>query len=332
MKKQRKILSAIMIFGFTTVTTVNLVACSDYQGVKFNYENIIPAKNLQTETQDNNGNLYYATFDDNDIGIPGEKIWKYNINTKMSEIYWENKNFKVGSFNMAVDSKGNIYLGSAGGVQILFDKNKSEIMPLVSNKTTNSTYFKNNLYITTFDGFYKYNIDTKITKKIDLPNNSIVKSIFIDKNENIYLGIYKSINYGALIIKKDELVAKPISGDDFFNGNGVDLIAEIDNKIYFYSFNQQSKKAKLYYSDLSNIKLEYLLDLPVNVEKIFNVNNKIGLIIQENKNCTIQVLNITDNISLEKKFEIKNNFYNQIIQNFNILYLSNNTKIDCLSW
>ncbi|WP_425380852.1 hypothetical protein [Spiroplasma endosymbiont of Polydrusus pterygomalis] len=322
-----------MILGFTTVTAVNLVACSDYQDVKFNYENIIPTKNLQTETQDNNGNLYYATFDNaTDIGIPGEKIWKYNVNTKMNEIYWENKNFKVGSFNMAVDSKGNIYLGSAGGVQILFDKNKFITMPLVTNMTTNITYFKNNLYITTFDGFYKYNIDTKNTKKIDLPNNSIVNYIFIDKNENIYLGVYKSINFGALIIKKDELVAKPITGDDFFNANGVDLIAEINNKIYFYSLNRQSKKAKLYYSDLSNTKLEYLLDLPVNVEKIFNVNNKIGLIIQENKNCTIQVLNITDNSSLEKKFEIKNNFYNQIIQNFKILYLSNKTKIDCLSW
>lgn len=332
MKKLRKLLSAIMILGFTIVTVANVVACNDYQGVKFNYENIISAKNLQTQTQDNNGNLYYATFDNTNIRIPGEKIWKYNISTKKNEIYWEDKNFKVGSFNMAVDSKGNIYLGSAGGVIILYDKNKSKTMPLVSNMTTNITYFKNNIYVTTFDGFYKYNVDTKNTKRINLPNDSIVNSIFIDKTENIYLGVYKSINYGALIIKKDEFEAQSIIGDDFFNANGVGLIAEIDNNIYFYSLNLQSKKAKLYYSNVYNIKLEYLLDLSVNVEKIFNVNNKIGLIIQENKNCTIQFLNLTDNISLEKKFEIKNNFYNQIIQNFKILYLSDETKIDCLSW
>lgn len=332
MKKLRKLLSVIMILGFTIVTVANVVACNDYQGVKFNYENIISTKNLQTQTQDNNGNLYYATFDNTDIGIPGEKIWKYNISTKKNEIYWEDKNFKVGSFNMVIDSKGNIYLGSAGGVQILYNKNKSKTMPLVSNMTTNITYFKNNIYVTTFDGFYKYNIDTKNTEKINLPNDSIVNSIFIDKNENIYLGVYNSINYGELIITKDEFEAKPIIGDDFFNTNGVILIAEIDNNIYFYSSNLQSKKSKLYYSNLYNIKLEYLLDLSVNVEKIFNVNSKIGLIIQENKNCTIQVLNITDTISLEKKFEIKNNFYNQIIQNFKILYLSDETKIDCLSW
>lgn len=332
MKKLRKLLSVVMVLGFTIVTAVNVVACNDYQGVKFNYKNLISTKNLQTQTQDNNGNLYYAIFDNTDIGIPGEKIWKYNISTNKNEIYWEDKNFKVGSFNMAVDSKGNIYLGSAGGVQILYDKNKSKTMPLVSNMTTNISYFKNNIYVTTFDGFYKYNIDTKNTEKINLPNNSIVDYIFIDKNQNIYLGVYKGLNYGALIIKKGESEAKPIIGDDFFNANGVGLIAEINNKIYFYSLNLQSKKAKLYYSDLYNIKLEYLLDLSVNVEKIFNVNSKIGLIIQENKNSTIQVLNITDNISLEKKFEIKNNFYNQIIQNFKNLYLSNETKIDCLSW
>jgi len=171
-------------------------------------------------------------------------------------------------------------------------------MPLVSNVTTNITYFKSNIYVTTFDGFYKYNIDTKNTEKINLPNDSIVNSIFIEKNENIYLGVYKGLDYGALIIKKGESEAKPIIGDIFFNANGVGLIAEIDNKIYFYSLNLQS----------------------------------IGLIIQEDKNTTIQVLNITDNISLEKKFEIKNNFYNQIIQNFKILYLSNETKIDYLSW
>lgn len=332
MKKLRKLLSILAVLGVTIVTADNVVACNDYQGVKFKYENIILTKNLKTKTQDNNGNLYYATFDNNDIGIPGEKIWKYNETTKMNEIYWEDKNFKVSSFNMAVDSKGNIYLGSAGGVEILYDKNKFRTMPLVSNVTTNITYFKSNIYVTTFDGFYKYNIDTKNTEKINLPNDSIVNSIFIDKNENIYLGVYKGLDYGVLIIKKGEYEAKPIIGDIFFNANGVGLIAEIDNKIYFYSLNLQSKKAKLYYSDLYNIKIEYLLDLSVNVEKIFNVNNKIGLIIQENKNTTIQVLNITDNISLEKKFEIKNNFYNQIIQNFKILYLSNETKIDYLSW
>ena len=332
MKNLKKLLLTVVTLTFTTVASLNIVACKDDQIIKFNYKNLISTKNIQTQTKDNNGNLYYATFDNNNIGIPGEKIWKYNISTKKNEIHWENKNFKVGSFNMAVDNNGNVYLGSAGGVQILYDKNKSKTMPLVTNATTNIIYFKNNIYVTTFDGFYKYNIDTENTEKINLPNDSIVDYIFIDKNENIYLGVYKSINYGALIIKKNESEAKPIIGDNFFNINSANFITEINNKIYFYSLDLQKQKAKLYYSDLNNIKLDYLLDLPVNLKKIFNINNKVGLIIQENKNITIKVLNINTIISLEKKYEIKNNFYNQITQNFKNLYLSNKNKIDYLSW
>lgn len=334
MRNLRKLLSATAVLGLITVSTFSVIACSDTsQAVKFNYKNLISTENLQTQTQDNNGNLYYATFDNNDINILGEKIWKYNISTKKKEIYWQDQNFKVGSFNMAVDSKGNIYLGSAGGVQILYDKNKSRTMPLASNMTTHIIYFKNNIYVTTFNGFYKYNIDTENTEKIDLLNNSIVNCIFIDKNENFYLSVYnKPTNYSVLIIKKGEFEAKPIIGDDFFNTNDVNLITEINNKIYFYSLNSENDKAKLYYSDLDNIQVNYLLDLSVNVKKIFNLNNEIGLVIQDNYDTTIQVLNINGNISLDKKYEIKNNFYNQIIQNLNNLYLSYYNKIDCLSW
>ncbi|WP_342257536.1 hypothetical protein [Spiroplasma endosymbiont of Nomada ruficornis] len=190
----------------------------NYQDTNFNYKNIISTKNVK-QTQNDNGNLYYTTFDSSDLHIPGQKIWKYNISTRDNEIYWENKEFKVGSFHMIIDIKGNIYLTSAGGVIILNNKNKFKTMPLVSGMVTDITYLKNNIYVTTFDGFYKYNINTEIAEKINLPNNLMVNSIFIDKNENIYLAIYKSINkpisYSVLIIKKGQSEAKPIIGDDF---------------------------------------------------------------------------------------------------------------------
>lgn len=116
---------------------------------------------------------------------------------------------------MIVDIKGNIYLTSAGGVKILNNKNQFSNMPLVSGMVTDIICFKNDIYVTTFDGFYKYNIDSNYTKKIDLPDDLIVNSVFIDKNENIYLGIYNATNCGALMIKKDELEIKPLIGDVF---------------------------------------------------------------------------------------------------------------------
>ncbi|WP_400255422.1 hypothetical protein [Spiroplasma endosymbiont of Cleonymus obscurus] len=281
----------------------------NYQDTNFNYKNIISTKNVK-QTQDDNGNLYYTTFDSSDLHIPGQKIWKYNISTRDNEIYWENKEFKVGSFHMIIDIKGNIYLTSAGGVIILNNKNKFKTMPLVSGMVTDITYLKNNIYVTTFDGFYKYNINTEIAEKINLPNNLMVNSIFIDKNENIYLAIYKSINkpisYSVLIIKKGQSEAKPIIGDDFFNINDTVLITEINSKIYFYSLNLASKKAKLYYSDLDSNKVNYVLDLSINVQTLFNLNNELGLVTHENGNTVIEVLNID---SIEKKYEIKNSVY-----------------------
>ncbi|WP_342217975.1 hypothetical protein [Spiroplasma endosymbiont of Amphimallon solstitiale] len=306
----------------------------NYQDTNFNYKNIISTKNVK-QTQDDNGNLYYTTFDSSDLHIPGQKIWKYNISTRDNEIYWENKEFKVGSFHMIIDIKGNIYLSSAGGVIILNNKNQFKTMPLVSGMVTDIIYLKNNIYVTTFDGLYKYNINTEITEKINLPNNLIVNSIFIDKNENIYLAIYKSINkpisYSVLIIKKGQSEAKPIIGDDFFNINDTMLITEINSKIYFYSLNLASKKAKLYYSDLDSNKVNYVLDLSINVQTLFNLNNELGLVTHEIGNTVIEVLNID---SIEKKYEIKNSVYEQImqIQKFNILSLLNENKIDYLSW
>lgn len=87
--------------------------------------------------------MYYTTFDSSDLHISGQKIWKYNISTRDNEIYWENKEFKVGSFHMIIDIKGNIYLTSAGGVIILNNKNKFKTMPLVSGMVTDITYLKN---------------------------------------------------------------------------------------------------------------------------------------------------------------------------------------------
>lgn len=327
MKKMLKLLS---ILGMSTPTLLTIVACTNSnQDIKFNYQNLISAKNIITQTQDNNGNLYYATFDSSNIGIPGEKIWKYNLVTKKAEVYWENKNFKIASFSMVIDIKGNIYLSSAGGVTILNNKHQFSNMPLVSGAITDIIYFKNNVYITSFEGFYQYNIDTKITDKIELPNNLIANSVFIDTNENIYLGIYKSVNCGALMIKKGESEATPLISDDFFNTNNAWLITEINNKLYFYSLNLQNKEAKLYSSDLGSVKVEYLLDLPAAVENIFNLNNKVGLVRYENKNTIIyQILNM----KIEKKYEIKNTSYDDIKQNLKNLYFQNENKIDCINW
>lgn len=331
-----KLLKLLSIFAISMTTSLNIIACSNTSSeIKFNYQKLLSTNRLVTQTEDNQGNLYYATFDNpTSIGKPGEKIWKYNINSKVNEIYWENKNFKVGSFNMAIDNQGNIYLGSAGGVQILNNKNQFSIMPLVSNAITNIIYFKNNIYVTTYDGFYKYNTITKVTIKIDLPDNSIANSIFIDNNENIYLSIYKPKTYSALIIKKGEDVATPIVGDYFFNTDNLRAIIKINNKTYFDTINYQTKESKLYSSDLNNINsVDFLLDLSINTQTIFNINNKVGLIINDNnKNTIVEVLNAKANSSLEKKYEIKNSSYNKIIQNFKNLYLANDNKIDNLSW
>lgn len=327
----KKIVKLLSILVTLTSILLNTIAWANYyQDIKFNYQHLISATNLVTETQDNNGNLYYATFDSPNIRISGEKIWKYNIITKDNELYWANKNFRVGSFNMIVDIKGNIYLTSSGGVKILNNKNQVSNMPLVSGMVTDIICFKNDIYVTTFDGFYKYNIDSNYTKKIDLPDDLIANSVFIDKNENIYLGIYNATNCGVLMIKKGELEMKRLIGDDFFNSNIASLIIEIDNKVYFYSLNlQNNNEAKLYDSDLGSTKVEHLLDLPINTKTIFNLNNKIGLITYENEDTIIyQVLNI----NVEKKYQIKNTFYNKVIQNRKHLYFSNENNIDCLNW
>ncbi|WP_338980474.1 hypothetical protein [Spiroplasma endosymbiont of Lasioglossum malachurum] len=62
-----------------------------------------------------------------------------------------------------------------------------------------------------------------------------------------------------------------------------------------------------------------------------NLNNELGLVTHENGNTVIEVLNID---SIEKKYEIKNSVYEQImqIQKFNILSFLNENKIDYLSW
>lgn len=45
----------------------------NYQDTNFNYKNIISTKNVK-QTQDDNGNLYYTTFDSSDLHILGQKI------------------------------------------------------------------------------------------------------------------------------------------------------------------------------------------------------------------------------------------------------------------
>ena len=219
MKKQWK------LFALATIlipTLLSITACDQQLATtNFHDHNLVTTHNLATVATANN-NLYFATFDNSSPAITGEKIWKYNLTTKQQQIYWENKNFKIGSFNMAVDNNGKIYLGSSGGVKILHHKNMFSTMPLVTNATTSITYFKDHIYVTTFDGLYKYNINNNTTTKITLPNHEIVNQLFIDKHENIYLKIYKATTYGGFFIKKGQTTAIPMVGDDF-------LILIVDN-------------------------------------------------------------------------------------------------------
>lgn len=128
---------------------------------------------------DNKGNIYWSIFDNKNISVLGEKIWKYNINTKEKKIIWENKNFKTASFQLAVDNKENFYLGSNGGVTILNNKNKVQQMPIVKGKT-NCIFVKENIvYVSTIEGLYKYDIENNTTEKINLLNNSIIYNIFL---------------------------------------------------------------------------------------------------------------------------------------------------------
>lgn len=330
MKKQWKLLTIATIL---IPTLLSITACGQQPATtNFHYQNLVTTNNLMTIATDNNDNLYFATFDNISLAITGEKIWKYNLTTKQQQIYWENKNFKTGSFNMAVDNNGNIYLGSSGGVKILNHKNMFSNMPLVTNATTSITYFKDHIYVTTFDGFYKYNTNNKTTEKIILPNNETVNQLFIDKHENIYLKIYKATTYGGLVIKKGQTTAEPIVGDNFFNTYSWQLITEINNNIYFASVDFQTDRIKLYV--FLNNHLTYLRDLPPTTDNIFNVNQQLGLIINEKEDTTIvNTINLQSNLKMETKYKIKNKgYFTNILQNYQDLYLANNKKIAVLNW
>lgn len=332
MKNSKKILSIIATFGFATVASLNVMACNNNQDINFALKNLVKKNNIMATAKDDKGNLYYATFDTPDLN-PGEKIWKYDIETKTESLYWENSKFKVASFDMQIDNKGNIYLASSGGVTILKNNNQMKVMPKVIGAISQILVKNNDVYIASVDGFFKYNINTENTEKIHLPDNSHPVTLFIDSNDNLYIGTYNKLGkVSVYFLAKNEQTFKPIMGDDFFKTNIVTNFLEINKTIFFYCVNYNEKKAYLYAKNINNDNtVNPVVELPI-TQAIFNINNQIGLLVTDNNNLLLKII---INNTLEQKYILKNNnHYNDriIIANYENLILPNKVGIDILSW
>ncbi|PQP79115.1 hypothetical protein C6B38_02425 [Spiroplasma sp. ChiS] len=297
----------------------------------FNLTNLVKSeKTIISSTIDSAGNIYWATFDNESITLPGEKIWKYNINTKEKKVVWKNKNFKVDSFQLAVDNRKNFYLGSSGGVIILNNESQAQQMPLVEGKT-NCIFVKENIvYVSTMDGLYKYDIENKKTGKIILPNNLIIDTIYFDEKNNLYFGIYKSDFAGGYVLKNGKNNIEPILGNKDFNKDITYQIIEINSDQIYFNVFSTSEKNKLFKIFLGKEnKTNYLITIPRN-SFIFKIDNKeTGLLSEEKNNIKISILE--ENKFIKELYKFNSISFSKFHIN-KFIYLINNNNINLISW
>lgn len=87
-------------------------------------------------------------------------IFKYDIKTKKTTLFWNNENSKT-LIQKMIYYNNKIYLGSInGGCMILYDKNKIKDIDIY-NSVTDMKLYNNYLWISTLNNFYKYNLQTK---------------------------------------------------------------------------------------------------------------------------------------------------------------------------
>lgn len=285
MKKLLSILTLGTLASTMATTNTSLVAYSNNHNIEFQFQfkNLLKSQNIVAQAQDNIGNIYFATFDNSSLLIPGIKIEKYDIKTTKIYTVWHNKDWKTG-INKMIINQNNIYVGSInGGAYILNNNSSIKQIPEVSGSVTDMFINKNYLYINTVQsGLYQYNITSDITEKINLPDNYLPYTLFIDSDDNMYISAHNQDNNKVYIFSKDDKKPQLITGDDFFNKNGVNQFVEINQKIYFYSVEYNGNKSCLYDSDLNSNNVNYLLELTYNNVKVFNIKNKLGLIFKVN--------------------------------------------------
>lgn len=240
--------------------------------IPFDRDSLLNTSNVFAIYADKAGNIWFGTF--------GNGLIKYNVQQDKFQYYTEKKGLE-GSLVRSIneDKTGNIFVGTTQGISKINTKGELEKVNIPKQDNLAFTDItvdtKNNLWLSTNEGVYKYNgfVFQKYFEKNGLPSNNIYCS-YQDREGDLWFGT-------------DGFGVSKFSGEAFFSYSTRDSLPSD----YINSVFQDSKKnmwlgvrdfgvCKLQNNKIVNFKMGKNLG----DRKISLVDNEVQAICEDNNN------------------------------------------------